>query len=75
MSLTEKETSAKESLIHELSQKVQGLEKENRALREEAAKSDELEREKVSHLQQALDTLSAKVILILPLPQRPPFSS
>ena len=62
MSLTQKEASAKESLIHELSQKVQGLEEENRAQREKAAKSDGLERERVAHLQQTLDTLSAKVI-------------
>jgi hypothetical protein len=61
-SLSQKETSAKESLIHELHHKVQALEEDNRALRKRATKSDEVEREKVAHLQQALDTLSAKVI-------------
>ena len=63
-SLSQKETSAKESLIHELHQKVQALEDDNLALRKKAAKSDELEQEKVAHLHQALDTLSAQVLII-----------
>jgi hypothetical protein len=63
-SLSQKETSAKESLIHELHQKVQALEEDNWALKKKAAESDELEREKVAHLHQALDALSAKVMIV-----------
>ena len=69
MSLAQSETETKETVIHELSSKLQALEKENKDLRDKVSRADDTERQKLAHVQQSLggenESLKAEVYDII----------
>lgn len=64
LALAQQEASAKESVLHHLSLKLEELEEENKVLKEKTRKSQDLELESIAHIQRTLgsenETLKGK---------------
>lgn len=69
LSLAQSESRTKETVIHELSSKLQALEKENKDLRDKVSRADDTERQNLARVQQTLggenESLKAQVYHII----------